>query len=138
MLYRIGDFASLTGLTVKTLRYYDDINLLKPVKVDNFTGYRYYSDSQLDDVELIKTLKYCSFSLEEITKHWGNLTTAVLQNKKSELLRHIQDVMNQIEVIEFLDSKSKEFGIEEQSVSYTNNPESVKTLRKTKTPIAYK
>ena len=138
MLYRIGDFASLTGLTVKTLRYYDDINLLKPVKVDNFTGYRYYSDSQLDDVELIKTLKYCSFSLEEITKYWGNLTTAVLQNKKSELLRHIQDVMNQIEVIEFLDSKSKEFGIEEQSVSYTNNPKSVKTLRKTKTPIAYK
>ena len=66
MLYRIGEFAQFCGLSVKTLRYYDEIGLLKPVKVDEFTGYRYYSEKQLDDVELIKMFKSCSFSLDEI------------------------------------------------------------------------
>ena len=138
MLYRIGEFAQLCGLSVKTLRYYDDIGLLNPVKVDEFTGYRYYSERQLDDVEKIKVFKSCSFSLDELVGNWGRFNTSTIRNKKAELLNHIQDIMNQVQVLDYIESNPKEFGIEEQSVSYTNNPKSVKTLRKTKTPIAYK
>ena len=39
----IGEFSKICKVTVKTLRYYDRIGLLKPVHVDDMTGYRYYS-----------------------------------------------------------------------------------------------
>lgn len=136
MLYSIGEFATFCGLNVKTLRYYDEIGLLKPVKVDPFTKYRYYSDKQLDDVELIKTLKSCSFSLEEISQNWGNFNTSVIRNKKSELLRHVQDVMQQVEVLDFLDSQSQKLGIEEVSDEYALDNKSVKVRRKVNnTPV---
>lgn len=46
-MYRIGEFAILTGASVKTLRYYDYINLLKPSKIDKYTNYRYYTNEEL-------------------------------------------------------------------------------------------
>jgi DNA-binding transcriptional MerR regulator len=132
MLYRIGEFAQFCGLSVKTLRYYDEIGLLKPVKVDEFTGYRYYSASQLDDVELIKMFKSCSFSLDEIVENWGNFNTAVIRNKQAELLKHIQDTMNQVKLLDYIESQSKEFCIEDRSDSYINENKDVKVLKYTK------
>lgn len=44
-LVPIGRFSRLCGLTVKALRHYDEIGLLKPARVDGSTGYRYYSPS---------------------------------------------------------------------------------------------
>jgi DNA-binding transcriptional MerR regulator len=41
-MIKIGDFARLSQVSVVTLRYYDEMDLLKPVRVDDFTGYRYY------------------------------------------------------------------------------------------------
>ncbi len=46
-MIRIGDFSILIRVTVKTLRYYDEVRLLKPASVDHFTGYRYYTYEQL-------------------------------------------------------------------------------------------
>jgi DNA-binding transcriptional MerR regulator len=46
-MFKIGDFSRLSRVSVKALRYYDEIGLLKPVRVDQFTGYRYYSADQL-------------------------------------------------------------------------------------------
>jgi DNA-binding transcriptional MerR regulator len=132
MLYRIGEFAQLCGLSVKPLRYYDDIGLLSPVKVDEFTGYRYYSERQLDDVEKIKVFKSCSFSLDELVGNWGRFNTSTIRNKKAELLNHIQDIMNQVQVLDYIESNPKEFGIEEKSDSYTNENKDVKVLRFTK------
>ena len=40
-MYRIGEFSHLCQTTIKTLRHYDKIDLLKPARIDNFTGYRY-------------------------------------------------------------------------------------------------
>ena len=39
----IKEFASLSGVSVRTLHYYDEIGLLKPASVDKYTGYRYYA-----------------------------------------------------------------------------------------------
>ncbi len=44
-MIKIGDFARLSQVSVVTLRYYDETGLLKPVEVDAFTGYRFYSAS---------------------------------------------------------------------------------------------
>jgi DNA-binding transcriptional MerR regulator len=65
-MIRIGDFSKLSRVSVKTLRYYDEMGLLKPVSVDNFTGYRLYEYSQLSVLHRILALKDLGFSLEEI------------------------------------------------------------------------
>ena len=46
-MIRIGDFSRMSQTPVSTLRYYDEVGLLKPVEVDHFTGYRYYMFDQL-------------------------------------------------------------------------------------------
>jgi DNA-binding transcriptional MerR regulator len=65
-MIRIGDFSKLSRVSVKTLRYYDEMGLLKPVEVDRFTGYRYYDFHQLPRLHRILALKDLGFSLEEI------------------------------------------------------------------------
>ena len=65
-MIRIGDFSKLSRVSVKTLRFYDEMGLLKPVDVDRFTGYRYYEFDQLPRLYRILALKDLGFSLEEI------------------------------------------------------------------------
>ncbi|OGO21914.1 MAG: hypothetical protein A2Y54_08945 [Chloroflexi bacterium RBG_16_51_16] len=65
-MIRIGDFSKLSRVPVKTLRYYDELNLLKPSHVDDFTGYRYYAYEQVSRLNRILALKDLGFSLEEI------------------------------------------------------------------------
>ncbi len=65
-MLRIGQFSRFSQVTVKTLRYYDQIGLLKPAEVDRFTGYRYYSAGQLPRLHRILALKDLGLSLEQI------------------------------------------------------------------------
>ena len=65
-MIRIGDFSKLSRVSIKTLRFYDEMSLLKPVSVDPFTGYRYYEFDQLPRLHRILALKDLGFSLEEI------------------------------------------------------------------------
>ena len=93
-MFRIGEFSRITRVTIDTLRYYDALELLKPVKVDPFTGYRYYSAKQLVSLNRILALKEIGFSLEEIAR--------ILQDKptneelrgmlKAQLVRAEQEV----------------------------------------------
>ncbi len=64
--YRIGEFALLSGVSVKTLRFYDEIGLLRPAGVDARTRYRLYVPSQLGTLALIVSLKDLGVSLAEI------------------------------------------------------------------------
>ncbi len=49
LVFSIGDFSKITGLTVKTLRYYHEQGLLIPTCVDEQTGYRYYDNEYRED-----------------------------------------------------------------------------------------
>lgn len=104
MLYKIGDFSKLVNISVKTLRYYDDIDLFKPADVDLFTGYRYYRKEQIKDLELINKLKMIGFSLEEIKTNWNDFNDDVLQNKKKQLLEEIELKYDAIKEIDKLRS----------------------------------
>ncbi|MGL5916507.1 MAG: MerR family transcriptional regulator, partial [Culicoidibacterales bacterium] len=53
-LFTIGEVAKITGVHAKSLRYYETIGILKPIKIDHQTRYRYYSQQQLDLVALIQ------------------------------------------------------------------------------------
>ncbi len=65
-MIRIGDFSKLSHVSVKALRLYDELGLLKPVLVDTFTSYRYYEFNQLARLYRILALKDLGLSLEEI------------------------------------------------------------------------
>jgi effector-binding domain-containing protein len=65
---KIGDFSKLSQVSVKTLRYYDDMGLLHPVAVDPFTGYRYYSASQLPRLNRVLALKDLGLSLDQVAQ----------------------------------------------------------------------
>lgn len=62
----IKAFAELCGCTAQTLRYYDRTGLLLPVRVDKWTGYRYYEEQQALDYIKIKNLQAADFSIREI------------------------------------------------------------------------
>ncbi len=65
-MIKIGEFSKLVQVPVATLRYYDQLGLLKPVEVDRFSGYRYYSVAQLPRLHRILTLKSLGFTLEQV------------------------------------------------------------------------
>ncbi|HXG26216.1 MAG TPA: helix-turn-helix domain-containing protein [Candidatus Binatia bacterium] len=65
-LIPIGRFARLTGLSVGALRHYDELDLLRPVEVDRFTGYRRYAPEQLEVARAIARLRDLEVPLEEI------------------------------------------------------------------------
>ena len=94
-MIRIGLFSKISQVSVKTLRYYDEVDLLKPVEVDRFTGYRYYSFNQLTRLNRILALKDMGFSLEQIASLLEQeMSTAALSGmlrmKQAELQQHLR------------------------------------------------
>ncbi len=76
---QIGEFAKDNTVTVKALRHYEKLGLVLPAKVDEFTGYRYYSESQSDILDVITYLKSLGFSLSEVKKIvTGEITVKML------------------------------------------------------------
>jgi DNA-binding transcriptional MerR regulator len=94
-MFRIGDFSKLTRVSVKALRFYDEVGLLKPTYVDRDTGYRYYSATLLPRLNRILVFKELGFSLGEICHLLeGDLPVdrvrESLQNRRAELTRRIE------------------------------------------------
>lgn len=67
-MLKIGEFSKLSRVSIRMLRHYDDMGLLKPVEVDLFTGYRYYAAEQLPLIGRITALKDMGFTLSDIAK----------------------------------------------------------------------
>ena len=65
-MFRIGDFSQLGQVSIRTLRLYDELGLLKPAQIDQFTSYRYYTSEQLPRLNRILALKDLGLSLEQI------------------------------------------------------------------------
>lgn len=89
-MFKIGDFAKMTQVSVKTLRYYDEIGLFRPAHVDTFTEYRYYSADQLPRLNRILALKDLGLSLEQVAHVLRDGVSAeqirgMLKLKRSEL-----------------------------------------------------
>ena len=64
--YRIGEFADLSGVSTKTLRFYDEVGLLRPASIDPRTRYRYYLPQQLEELAAIIALKEIGLSLADV------------------------------------------------------------------------
>jgi DNA-binding transcriptional MerR regulator len=105
MYYKIGDFSKLTNISIRTLRYYDEIGILKPEYVDPYSGYRYYTDKNLDEVKSIIFLKNLSFSLEEIAQCKDSITSDILEVKKNQLIEKRNEIDEQIAMIDSLNNE---------------------------------
>jgi DNA-binding transcriptional MerR regulator/effector-binding domain-containing protein len=104
-LIKIGDFARLSQVSVVTLRHYDEIGLLKPISVDAFTGYRYYSVAQLPRLNRILALKDLGFSLDQIEVVLASDLTldqlrAMLMQKRAEVEQQVEEAQGRIRRIE--------------------------------------
>ena len=67
-MLKIGDFSKLSRVSIRMLRHYDDIGLLKPAEIDTFSGYRYYREEQLYTAARITALKDMGFALADIAR----------------------------------------------------------------------
>lgn len=101
----IGDFSKLSQTTVRTLRYYDEVGLLKPLHVDRFTGYRYYSFDQLPRLNRILALKGLGFSLEQVAELLNEALPpdqirGMLRLKQAELRQRVQEEQTRLVEVE--------------------------------------
>jgi DNA-binding transcriptional MerR regulator len=58
IVFKIGDFSRLAKISIRMLRYYDELGLLKPAEVDKFTGYRFYTTAQISQLNKIIRLSH--------------------------------------------------------------------------------
>ena len=107
-LLQIGEFALLAGVSVKTLRFYSDQGLLKPVSVDPRTGYRYYAKAQVADATRILNLREAGVSLGDIRAMLaqgapdGGAVAALLETQRLSLLKERAAVESRLRIVEGL------------------------------------
>ena len=87
-LYTIGKLSKIVGLSIDTLRHYDEIGLISPVHISDDNGYRYYAPHQATDFARVLELKEYGFSLREI-KELPNMAdvTQIFQNRYALLMQ---------------------------------------------------
>ena len=94
-----GEFAKKANVTVRTIRYYDKQNILKPSYVTD-TGVRFYTDSDFTRLQQILLLKYLGFSLDDIKNMTiGDSDYNILKNSLHLQLKLIQDKIEQMELV---------------------------------------
>ena len=103
-MLKIGDFSKLAHVTVKALRYYAEMGLLKPTWIDRFTGYRYYDLDQLPRLNRILALKDLGFSLDQIVhlldEHLSvEQMQGMLRRKQAELEARLTAEQNRLEMV---------------------------------------
>lgn len=89
-MFTIGEFSKVCGLTVKTLRFYHDEGVLTARAVDDSTGYRYYTEDQIETARAIALLRGLDFSLADIREILtrqiaGEAIVATLERHRADL-----------------------------------------------------
>jgi len=93
----------MSKTTIKALRYYDEIGLLKPEETDKFTSYRFYTTDQLVILHRIQAFRQVGLSIDEIKLILsGYDTAAILQKRKTELISELAEGTCQLSRIEFI------------------------------------
>jgi DNA-binding transcriptional MerR regulator len=91
-MFRIGEFSKLAQVSVRMLRYYDEMGLLKPNMINELTGYRMYSASQLPTLNKIIYLRDSGFNVSEIA-------IAINNTEKDFVIQQLEKKYSEIEEI---------------------------------------
>lgn len=105
-MIKIGDFAKMFDVSIKTIRFYEEKKLLKPAYVDNYTGYRYFNEDNIEQMKTILAYKSLGFELSEIK----DVQDQAIINKIEEYKKKIKTMYSQIDTLNTL-LNDKEGGI---------------------------
>jgi DNA-binding transcriptional MerR regulator len=105
-MLKIGEFSRLSQISIKALHIYDELGLLRPEHIDQFTGYRYYSLQQLARAHRIMALKGMGLSLEQIDVILNqelNLDAlrGMFRLKQAELEQRVREEQQRLAMVEF-------------------------------------
>lgn len=100
--FSIGELSSYQNISKQTLIFYDKIGLFRPAYVDPGNGYRYYSASQLDELDTILILKKCGLSLQAIKELLEHYTT---ESSLRVLTQQVQVLDRQMEELRMVRSR---------------------------------
>lgn len=101
-LFTIGEVSKLFDINIKTLRYYDEINLFKPIFIDKFNKYRYYSADQFEQLNTIMYLKALGMPLNKIKFH---LSTRSIDNIRQLLEEQKKITVEKIKELQYIERK---------------------------------
>ena len=101
-LFTIGEVSKLFDINIKTLRYYDEINLFKPIFIDKFNKYRYYSADQFEQLNTIMYLKALRMPLNKIKFH---LSTRSIDNIRQLLEEQKKITVEKIKELQYIERK---------------------------------
>lgn len=121
-MFKIGDFARLGQVSSRMLRHYDQLGLLAPKQIDQWTGYRYYTIDQLGQLNRIIALKELGLTLEQI----GDLMAGddqisaerlrgMLTLKRAEIARTLQEEQSRLGRVE---ARLRQIELEGQPAPY--------------------
>ncbi|MDB3084044.1 MerR family transcriptional regulator [Clostridioides difficile] len=103
-MFKIGEVSKLTQISIRMLRYYDELGILKPAEIDKYTGYRLYSVEQISTLQKIVLLRDSKFSVAEISNilhNWDDeFVIQELNRKKNEIQKEIQQEKQRINKID--------------------------------------
>jgi len=135
-MFRIGEFSKMTKTTIKTLRYYDDIGLLKPAFVDSENGYRFYTTKQLISLHRILTMRQVGLSTAEILEILSGRQKidAILEKRRNEIKAELEFSKDQLSRIEFILSGKEEESFMNYGVIIKELPECIVYSKKMKVP----
>ena len=109
-LYTAGEIARIAGVSLRTIRFYDEKGLLKPVSYSE-AGYRYYNQESLAILQRILMLKYLGFSLQRIEEVMASRNMELQLSEQKELLiqkkRKLEEIISSIELMENSREKDK-------------------------------
>jgi DNA-binding transcriptional MerR regulator len=111
-MFGIGEFSKITGLTVKTLRFYHDEGLLVPSFIDPQTGYRHYETSQIESARTIAYLRSLEFSLADIKSildvEGDTDVLTLLENHKASIAQRIRSLCKAIRSLDQFISEERQ------------------------------
>ena len=104
-MFQIGEFSRIARVSTRQLRHYDELGLLKPLRIDPETGYRYYSMTQLPRLNRILILKDLGLTLDQIVRLMNEDISAaeihgMLTMKKTQIEQTLRDEFTRILNIE--------------------------------------
>jgi DNA-binding transcriptional MerR regulator len=104
-MFLIGEFSRIARISTRQLRHYDQLGLFKPSYTDSETGYRYYSASQLPQLNRILALKDLGLSLEQVARLMNEAISAeeiqgMLRLKQAQIEQNLREDFERVRSIE--------------------------------------
>lgn len=117
-MLKIGEFANIFNISIKTVRFYEEKGLFKPYYIDKYSGYRYYDEKNIEEMSKILYLKDLDFSLEEIKNYDENRIKEKIDEYKAKILK----LNKNIDILNELNLKNKKG---EEMISFINDEEAI-------------